>query len=135
MNVFERREIRDKLRLAFPKYFVNSLFEIIIYPARNSYFSLEGVETEEELKCKILEWLSREASKSLSCASQKYHLAGINLFLGTDFTREDMMKIYTYIGNRRNHTKTLCFVQSGYDLSLLEQEATQATQAGEGGKG
>lgn len=62
MNIFESPEIRKRLREAFPRYFVNSNFEIIIYPARNSYFLLDGVETEQELAAKILEWLSREAS-------------------------------------------------------------------------
>lgn len=128
MNVFERREIRDKLRLAFPRYFVNSLFEIIVYPARNTYFSLEGVETEEELKAKVLEWCSREASKSTSRPSQKYHLTGINLFLGTDFTQEDMVEIYTYLGNRCNHAKTLQFIQAGYDMAVLATQAAQAVE-------
>jgi len=128
MNVFERREIRDRLRSAFPKYFVNSLFEIIIYPARNSYFSLGGVETEEELKARILEWLSREASKSISRVSQKYHLDGINAFLRTEFTQEDMIEIYTYLGNCCNHAKTIRFIKSGYSLSVLTEEATQCTK-------
>jgi hypothetical protein len=123
MNVFERREIRERLRAAFPKFFVNSLFEIIIYPARNSYFALEGIETEEELNAKVLEWLSREASKSVSRVSQKYHLNGINAFLGTDFSQEDMTEIYTYLGNRCNHEKTLRFIRSGYDMSALAKEA------------
>lgn len=132
MNVFERREVRDRLRAAFPKYFVNSLFEIIVYPARNIYFSLDGVETEEELIAKVLEWCSREASKSISRPSQKYHLTGINLFLGTDFSQEDMIEIYTYLGNRCNHAKTLRFIESGYNLAVLTKEAAQA---GEGEHG
>ena len=119
MNVFENREIRSRLRAAFPKSFVNSLFEIIIYPARNSYFLLEGVETEEELNCKILEWLSSEASKSISRVSQKYHMSGINAFLNTDFSPADMMEIYTRLGNRCNHEKTIRFIRSGYDMAVL----------------
>lgn len=107
--------------MAFPKFFVNSLFEIIVYPARNSYFLLEGVETEEELNCKILEWLSREASKSISRVSQKYHLSGINAFLDTEFSQADMVEIYTYLGNRCNHDKTLRFVRSGYDMAVLAE--------------
>ncbi|WP_312281570.1 hypothetical protein [Oscillibacter sp.] len=121
MNVFENREIRNRLRAAFPKFFVNSLYEIIIYPARNSYFLLEGLETEEELKAKILEWLSREASKSISRVSQKYHLNGINAFLNTDFSPSDMVEIYTYLGNRCNHEKTLRFIRSGYDMAVLDE--------------
>ena len=119
MSVFDNKEIRQTLREAFPKYFVNQNFEIIIYPARNSYFILSDVGTEQELKAKILEWLSREASKSISRQSQKYHLSGINTFLGTDFTKEEMSEIYTYLGNRCNHDKTIRFIESGYDMGIL----------------
>lgn len=125
MNVFESREIRGRLREAFPKYFVNSNFEIIVYPARNSYFSLEKVETETELKAKILEWLSREAIKGGSRQSQRYHLDGINTFLGTEFIPDDMEIIYTYLGNRVNHDKTLRFIENGYYMGIL-QEAEDA---------
>lgn len=120
MSIFENREIRSRLRQAFPKFFVNSNYEIIIYPARNSYFLLADIKTEQELKAKILEWLSREASKSISRQSQKYHIEGINKFLGTNFTLDDMVIIYTYLGNCCNHAKTIRFIESGYDLSVLE---------------
>lgn len=119
MNVFENKEIRSRLLTAFPRYYVTHAYEIIIYPPRNSYFCLEGVETDIELKAKILEWLSREASKSISKQSQKYHLAGINFFLETSFTQDQMTEIYTYLGNRCDHEKTLRFIASGYDMNVL----------------
>lgn len=120
-SIFDSKGIRIRLSNAFPKFFINRRFEIIIYPARNSYFSLENVNTELELKAKILEWLSREASKSISIKSQKYHLNGINTFLGTSFTQEEMAEIYTYLGNRCNHKRTLAFIKSGYKLEILTQ--------------
>ena len=121
MNVFENPEIRKRLREAFPRYFVNANYKIIIYPARNSYFSLDGVETETELKAKIIEWLSREAIKGGSKQSQKYHLDGINSFLGTQITPVEMEEVYIYLGNRVNHAKTLRFIESGYDMSILQE--------------
>lgn len=120
MNIFENAEIRCRLRSAFPKLFINSRFELIIHPRRNSYVMLEGVETERHLNAKILEWLSREALKGGSRQSQKYHFDGINKFLQTDFTREEIELIYTYLGNGCDHEKTLRFIDSGYDMSVLE---------------
>ncbi len=128
MNVFERLEIRNRLRAAFPKCFVNASFEFIAHPARNSYIMLDGVETELELNAKIIEWFSREAVKGGSRQSQAYHMGGINSFLGTSFTREEMEQIYTYLGNSVNHGKTLRFIESGYDMSTLGSVA----QTGEG---
>lgn len=119
MSVFDNAEIRNRLSLAFPLLFVNRQNELIIHPKRNTYFRLDGVESERELQAKILEWLSREAAKSIYPWSQEYHLAGINSFLGTDFTQEEMYAIYTYLGNACNHEKTLRFIDSGYDLSIL----------------
>lgn len=122
MSIFENKEIRQRLREAFPKFFLNDNYEIIIYPARNSYFLIEDVETETELKAKILEWLSREASKSISRQSQAYHLNGINTFLGTNLTKADMEEIYTYLGNRCNHQRTIRFIESGYNMETLKEE-------------
>ena len=119
MNVYEDESIRKRLHAAFPSLFVNHNYELIINPKRNTYFSLAGVETERELTAKILEWCSREACKSVYAWSRKYHMDGINRFLGTDFTQEEMYEIYTYIGNACNHEKTLRFIDSGYDMAAL----------------
>lgn len=121
MSIYDSKEIRQRMVAAFPRFFVNHNFEAIIYPPRNSYFILAGVETEKELIAKMLEWLSREASKSVSRQSQKYHLDGINTFLATNFSASDMDLIYTYLGNRCNHQRTLRFIESGYDLATLTE--------------
>ena len=98
MSVFDNAEIRQRLAVAFPLLFVSRQNELIINPKRNTYFRLDGVESERDLKAKILEWLSREAAKSIYRWSQLYHLNGINSFLGTDFSQEEMYEIYTYLG-------------------------------------
>lgn len=112
-------------RHAFPKCFINMNNELIIHPGRNSYFRLSGIESEVELKAKVLEWLSREAAKGGSRATQKYHLDGINEVLNTDFDTNDMEAIYTYLGNAVNHRKTIRFIKSGYDLGILDSEEVQ----------
>ena len=121
MSVYDHAEIRMRLVAAFPLLFVNRQNELIIHPRRNTYFRLGGVETERDLKAKILEWLSREAAKSISTESQRYHLNGINSFLGTDFTQEEMYEIYTYLGNAVNHEKTLRFIDSGFSFTVLKE--------------
>jgi hypothetical protein len=120
--LFENDEIRNRFGAAFPKFFINHNLEVIVHPKRNTYFLLKGVETESDLIAKILEWLSREAAKSVSKESQKYHLTGINAFIGTTFSQDDMMQIYTYLGNCCNHKRTLRFIESGYDISMLSKE-------------
>ena len=122
--ILENDEIRNRFGAAFPKFFINHNLEVIVHPKRNTYFLLKGVETERDLTAKIFEWLSREAAKSVDRESQKYHLAGINAFLETNFSQDEMMEIYTYLGNCCNHQKTLRFIDSGYDLAVLTMEVS-----------
>ena len=123
ISIFNNAGIRDRLAAAFPKYFINRHYEIIIHPKQNTWFRLDDVATEMDLTAKVIEFLSREAAKSISDASRRYHLTGINTFLGTSFTQEQMMEIYTYLGNRCNHAKTVRFIEGGYDMSILPHPA------------
>ena len=51
-----------------------------------------------------------------------FMLNGINDFLGTRFSADDIEQIYTYLGNRVNHQRTVRFVESGYDMAVLKEE-------------
>lgn len=124
-------QILKKLFNAFPDGFINHNLEFIAdsHPRVNSYFCLGNCETEEDVAAKMLEWLSREAHKSMHFDSERrnrevhaYHLQGINAFCGTAFTEDDIEEIYTYLGNSVNHQKTLAFIRSGYDLAVLTEE-------------
>ncbi len=125
------QKVLNDLFSAFPNAIINRNLEFVADPNRrvNSYFRLEDCETREDVTAKLLEWLSREAYKSehfcverRNAQVHKYHLDGINRFCGTSFTPEDMKLIYSELGNRVNHQKTLCFVRSGYDMEVLKNE-------------
>jgi hypothetical protein len=122
-------DIINKLQNCFDKGFVNRNNEFIAEPKANSYFLLNDCETELDVKCKCLEWLSRDAYKTMPFYSKKandrfrsYIQNGINKYLETNFTLKDFEIIYQYLGNRVNHTKTIEFVNSGYDLNILEPD-------------
>lgn len=51
--------------------FINYNFELIVEPKNNIYFRLEDVETERDLKIKVLSWLSRPSCKGVSPYYQK----------------------------------------------------------------
>ena len=123
-------ETCQKLFLAFHKGIVNSSLEFIAYPHQrvNSFFRLNGCNTEEDVAAKVLEWLSRDAFKGQYFASERrnteirdYHLNGINSFCGTGFSRDNMELIYCRLGNSIRHDLTVKFIRSGYDLSVLER--------------
>ena len=120
--------IVQKLMNCFPKSFINGHGEFIAHDRANEYFILHNCETELDVKCKVLEWFSRGAfktepyrAKKSNDAFHEFMLAGINQFLQTKFTLDDMCIIYTYLGNACNHNKTIRFIESGYDLAILQE--------------
>ena len=117
-----------KLMMAFPGSKVEEDGAFSAYPRALQTFLLTDCKTELDIKCKVLEWLSRGAYKTqcfnsdtANRAMHKTLLEGINQYLGTAFTPEDMEEIYTYLGNRCNHGKTIAFIQSGYDMEVLRK--------------
>ena len=120
--------VKDLLEL-FPNSFINEEQEFIAEPITNLYFLLSNCNSLLDIKCKILEWFSRDAFKSRPFRSdlqnkeyQDNIREKINEFLGTDFTRDEMMDIYTMLGNNINRKLCIEFIESGYNMKLLEGE-------------
>jgi|GEM_PF-6528583 len=77
-------------------------------------------DNEQEFKCKLLEWLSRPATKEGDINTQRWYLEGINKYLGTNFTNKDIDDIYCHLGNEVSRSLTFKFIESGYDMEVLE---------------
>lgn len=110
----------------FHDSFINSFGEVIISAKGNVYFTATDCKTKEDVICKLLEWCSRPMAKGQPYASEKRNsewrdslIYGLNLYLRTSFTQDDMYWIYDKLGNRVNHELTLKFIDSKYDLSLV----------------
>ena len=121
--------IIKRLLQAFPASFINCNGEFIAEVKTNQYLNLEKCENEFDLKCKILEFFSRGACKTTYYLSQRkndelhqFVLDGINKFLNTSFTKDDMLKVYEALGNGVDHELTECFVSNGYNMDLLEED-------------
>lgn len=113
---------------SFPNSFINNKYEFIADSFSNQYFLLSDCKCPKDIECKVLEWLSRAASKGqsykLEWKNKDYRvrmLRGINSFLETDFSEDEMREIYSYLGNACNHKKTLEFIRSKYDMNLLKR--------------
>lgn len=123
----DKFEIAKKLMRCFPNSFINYLGEFIAHREANTYFMLDNCKDELEVKCKVLAWFSRGAYKTAPFGKrkteiyQKFMLDGINAFLETNFTKEDMDLIYTYLGNDINRNLTVKFIESGYDIAVLKE--------------
>lgn len=120
-------QLITRLMHCFPRSFINENGEFIAHAETNQYFILRDCNTELDVKCKVIEWFSRAACKTWPFDSarrnkqfQQFMLKGVNEFLGTQFTAEEMEQIYAYLGNACNHEKTVRFIESGYDMKILE---------------
>lgn len=107
-RVADVEEARTKLLECFPGSLIrdsdNVGYEFIAHPRTNQSFIIENCHYVEDIEAKVLEWLSRAAFKtapySQEWRNRRFHefiLAGVNAFLDTDFSEEDMDLIYTYI--------------------------------------
>lgn len=128
MSMDWKNACRLRLLADFDGSFFNERDEFIAHRYSNTYFIFASCENEEEVKCKVLEWLSRPASKGIPYSQEwrnkkfrQFMLDGINMFLHTDFSFDDMEIIYTYLGNACNHKKTIRFIESGYDMHVLTE--------------
>lgn len=116
----------------FPGSFINDDNELILIPKTNLYVRLEDVNTPTELKYKLLEWCSRDCTSALRYSQEwrnrRYQddvLTRVNKCLGTNFTHDEMELIYDVLGNGCNHELTERFVNSGYDMKLLERKVNE----------
>lgn len=130
-------DIIGRLARAFPNSFISGHGEFIVHKT-GECFVLCNCETELDIKCKVLEWLSRAAyktepygSKAKNDAFHTFMLNGINQFLGTNFTHDDMEIIYTYLGNAIKHDKTGEFItEANYNMGFFRQFEKQTDLIG-----
>lgn len=104
-----------------PDIFINYNLELIVIPKNNIYFRLEDVESELDLQCKVIEWLSRGCHTGVSNQVQKKLRNICNDYLETSFTKEEFDEIYTYLGNGVDREATIRFIQSGFDLNIIDE--------------
>lgn len=124
----KQQEYITRLMNIFRDSFINNRNEIILIPKTNLYFCLDDVESEFDIKCKLLEWCSRDASYAIPYLypklNEKYHDSvreKINRYLGTNFSVSDMKDIYQVIGNAVNRDLTITFIKSNYNMDVLNK--------------
>ena len=114
-----------KLMKCFPGSSINSDGYLLLNKQRSG-FSVADIESEEDLKCKLLEYVSRDACKTMVYQQHVRNVRfwnrtrkSINHYLQTNFSDDDKLDIYQYLGNGIRHKLTKEFVQGGYDLKLI----------------
>ena len=115
-----------------PGSFINHNNEIILIPKFNVYTLLDDVDTDEDFKVKLVEWFTRSCCCALVYSQnkrlEKYwkdNTAAFNYICGTNFTFEQMVYIYVYLGNGINRPLAKKFVKSGFDLSVIEKAVAE----------
>ena len=122
-------QVQIHLLKCFPKgrFLPVNPIEFLAHPKGNIYFILGNCQSKLDIDCKVLEWFSRAAYKTepyetkySNKAFHEYFLHGINQYFGSNFTEKDIETIYTYLGNACDHQKTIDFIESNFDMSVLD---------------
>lgn len=120
MNLEAAQKIIDITRKHSPGSFISTNFELIVDPRNNVYFRLEDVETERDVKRKVIKWLSRPSYKGVSNNCRIRVRKIFNEYLGKDFDTEDIELIYALLGNGCNSELCEKFIDSRFDLTVLK---------------
>lgn len=109
-------------RQIFNKPFLNDDNEFIAVPKTNSYFILDDCNDRKDVHIKMVKWLSRDCGKAqISPVAKEFNQQGFNNFCGTTFNTEDFILIYDKLGNGVDHNLAIDFVESEFDLEILEE--------------
>lgn len=116
------------LKHLFPGSFVNKHDELILIPETNLYIQLENCKTKFQLFAKLLEWCFRDSCFSLTYSMMKFNelywkqnREALNSFFDQNWSHENMSLIYETLGCHVNPTLTKQFIESGFDLTILER--------------
>ena len=111
----------------FKNSYINNNLEVILLPKTNGYFAIKNCRNEVDIKCKILENISRDCFKTQHYSRLKdnkkmwqENLIALNNALKTDFSQQDIELIYNKLGNGINHKLTKKFVESDFNMEVLK---------------
>ncbi|WP_148880577.1 hypothetical protein [Streptococcus sp. Marseille-P7376] len=117
----------QKLLAYFPESYINRNLEVILIPKTNTYFSLKGVSSRRDIITKLFMWCSRDFAKTNPFKYQKlnrlFHLENSELlgkYLGKRFDPSQIYDIYQKLGNGINPELTYRFIDSGFDMEVLD---------------
>lgn len=122
--------LNDILNLmkCFPSSYIANDGFLVLYKGKIIGFQTKYLKSRNDIKCELIEWCSRDACKTQFYQQNARNIRiweelrdSINEYLGTKFSHDDMLEIYTYLGNGINHELTVKFIQSGYNMKILKE--------------
>lgn len=126
MNEEILNELKNLLGL-FPKSYINQNLEVILIPKTNTYFNLEGVGSRRDIIAKLLMWCTRTISKErpykqeLRNFQYRYdNTVRLGRYVGKIITTEMVDLIYKKLGNGVRPELTYKFIDSGFDMEVLD---------------
>ncbi len=133
-QAFPAEFIHEELKRLLECFYQSTItrhFEFIAYDkkCKDAWIGLYNIKKAKDFKIRVLSALSRGAYKTNFYHNEKkseevrlYIKGGINMFLGTNFSKEDMEMIYTHLGNKASHNPELIekFIDSGYDMNFFK---------------
>lgn len=126
MNEEILNELKKLLGL-FPRSYINQNLEVILIPKTNTYFRLEGVGSRRDIIAKLLMWCTRTISKErpykqeLRNFQYRYdNTVRLGRYVGKIITTEMVDLIYQKLGNGVRPELTYKFIDSDFDMEVLD---------------
>ena len=120
-------EAIKRLMYIFNESFINSNFELILERERNIFTVLSNLKTERDLVINMLERKTRPCIIGITdddSDAEKFR-DNFNEFMSEythkNFTEEEISLIYKKLGNGVNRELCEEFIESGYDMQVLEE--------------
>lgn len=112
-----------KLMMIFPDSFINRQLEVILIPKTNTYFSIEGCDTRDDVVAKVLMYCTGDIAKAMPYQQQKRNIAFyvenrdlLRKYLGSEINVD---VVYHYLGNGINEELTYKYIDSGFNTEVL----------------
>lgn len=117
-----------ELMILFENSFINNRDELILIPETNLYFNVKNVKSAVDFYKKIISWCSRAACKTTPYHQQWKNIeyqdrvrSILNKYLCVEFSQNDWMLIYTYLGNGIHDDLCEKFILSNFDLDIIKE--------------
>lgn len=102
--------------------FLNCTGEIIIDQLTNTYTSIIGCESVDDVKARILMSMCRPIGKGLDLYHANRLLDRFNKYFNTELTRNDMLKIYRDLCYSSKLEENKEFIKRGFPVHELKDD-------------
>lgn len=107
----------------FPVDFLNNRNQLIIDENTDTFVSINGCETIEDVKARVVYAMCRPIGKGLETYQAERLLQRFNEYFGTELKREDLRRMYSELCYPHQIDTLKSFMQRGFPVAELTPQS------------